>query len=352
MRRIVVALLLSLITTVSLADTQIGSWNIQRLGNGEQKSYQALAKVAGEFDFLSVQEVMNESALVKLDKALEDATGQKWEHMNTLPLGRNSYKEMYAFFWKPNRIDYVDGAVTYLDRGNKFEREPFSARFKSKESGQQFVAATVHILYGNSEDDRTPEIRKLAEYWEWLHTVYPDTREILLMGDFNMNPNHPAWNPLKEVARPLITEGASTLSAKNGKFSNLYDNIWVSKTAPLNVKTYGIVDYPKIINWSHEKSRKHVSDHAPVYVTLGSKASQSGNAGAVQSQKHQTAASQPKASQMIASANNEIKGNSKSRIYHLPSCGSYQKLSSQNTVTFATEADAQSAGYRKAGNCN
>lgn len=24
-----------------------------------------------------------------------------------------------------------------------------------------------------------------------------------------------------------------------------------------------------MIGWSHEKSRKHVSDHAPVFVTLG-----------------------------------------------------------------------------------
>jgi micrococcal nuclease len=46
-----------------------------------------------------------------------------------------------------------------------------------------------------------------------------------------------------------------------------------------------------------------------------------------------------------------VRGNRKSRIYHLPECPHYYTLSSANTVSFATEAEAREAGYRKAKNC-
>lgn len=47
-----------------------------------------------------------------------------------------------------------------------------------------------------------------------------------------------------------------------------------------------------------------------------------------------------------------IRGNRNSNIYHLPSgCPSYNKVSQRNIVEFATEEQAEAAGYRKAGNC-
>jgi micrococcal nuclease len=41
-----------------------------------------------------------------------------------------------------------------------------------------------------------------------------------------------------------------------------------------------------------------------------------------------------------------IKGNKKSRIYHRPDCPNYHDLSPANVQPFATEHDAQQAGYR------
>ncbi|TWI46840.1 deoxyribonuclease-1 [Pseudomonas duriflava] len=47
-----------------------------------------------------------------------------------------------------------------------------------------------------------------------------------------------------------------------------------------------------------------------------------------------------------------IIGNKNSHIYHLPQgCPSYTKVSAKNQVSFNSEAEAQAAGYRKAGNC-
>jgi Metal binding domain of Ada len=46
-----------------------------------------------------------------------------------------------------------------------------------------------------------------------------------------------------------------------------------------------------------------------------------------------------------------IVGNRISKIYHLPHCPGYSKVSERNRVPFETEAEAQAAGYRKAKNC-
>lgn len=48
----------------------------------------------------------------------------------------------------------------------------------------------------------------------------------------------------------------------------------------------------------------------------------------------------------------EIRGNRNSKVYHLPSgCPSYGLISPKNIVDFNSEAAANNAGYRKAGNC-
>jgi hypothetical protein len=52
-----------------------------------------------------------------------------------------------------------------------------------------------------------------------------------------------------------------------------------------------------------------------------------------------------------ATATGGIIGNRYSRIYHMPNCLDYNKVSEPNRLPFATEAEAQSAGYRKARNC-
>ena len=50
-------------------------------------------------------------------------------------------------------------------------------------------------------------------------------------------------------------------------------------------------------------------------------------------------------------ATGPIIGNRNSKIYNLPNCPDYNKVSENNRVPFKTEAEAQAAGYRKAKNC-
>jgi hypothetical protein len=44
-------------------------------------------------------------------------------------------------------------------------------------------------------------------------------------------------------------------------------------------------------------------------------------------------------------------GNRRSRVYHKPTCRGAATMGEKNRATFASEADAEEAGYRKAKDC-
>ncbi len=46
-----------------------------------------------------------------------------------------------------------------------------------------------------------------------------------------------------------------------------------------------------------------------------------------------------------------VVGNKRSGKYHLPHCSGYSQINLENRVEFASESEAEEAGYRRAGNC-
>ncbi|MCD5993551.1 endonuclease/exonuclease/phosphatase family protein [Pseudomonas sp. CDFA 602] len=332
----------------AFADINIGTWNLEHLSVRPTKDMASIAKVAKHVDFLAVQELMNEEGLQALESALEQATGEKWSSLASHSTGRSSYKEMYGFVWRDKAVAYEDGAVTYLDRGDRFEREPFSARFRNLKDKTTFVAATVHILYGKSAADRTKEIAVLGDYWDWLKSVYDGNTNIMLMGDFNMSPDSPAWQSLEVGAKPLITSGASTLSTTDGKFANLYDNIFIAKAGTIQVNKAGVFDYPGFLGISHVEGRKSVSDHAPIFLN----ATMAGKNSATPGKRVSATPVAPSNTQLASNGSGgSVRGNSASMIYHRPDCPSYAAVSSKNRVDFDSEIAAQNAHYRIAKNC-
>lgn len=261
-------IVLSLAPLPALADIVLGSWNIKHLGWNNDKDFTKVAHLVNHFDFLAIQELMNKAVLERLEQEVETLSGESWSSMASHALGRSTYREHYAFLWRDSAVEYMDGAVVFIDGGDTFAREPYSARFRSLHSGQEFVAATVHVVYGSSVGDRLPEITALADYWTWLSEVYPGTPR-LLMGDFNLAPNHAAWRALKKRGViSAITQGATTLGTADGHYANLYDNIW-RVAGELNVSGSGIVAFPPLLGIDHASARSAVSDHAPIYLTFG-----------------------------------------------------------------------------------
>lgn len=345
-----IAVCLLLCCTNALAATSIGTWNLEHLSIRDTKDFVAIAKVAKKVDFLAVQELMSEEALAALAKELTRQTGKQWSFMASHAVGRSTYKEMYGFVWKDEAIAYEDGAVTYLDRKDTFEREPYSARFKSLTDNSYFVVATVHILYGKSQADRASEIVALSNYWSWLKDTYPSNSQIMLMGDFNTPPTSPAWDRLDSSARPLVLNGATTLSTTDGKFANLYDNIFVSKDSTMKVNSVQVFDYPKHLGLTHTQGRRSVSDHAPIFLNANLSKGGKGSTS-ITTRQVETNATPVQAGTNKKSVNVAIIGNRKTLVYHRPDCPSYDAVSEKNRVSFDSEADAVNQNFRLAGNC-
>ena len=75
------------------------------------------------------------------------------------------------------------------------------------------------------------------------------------------------------------------------------------------------------------------------------------NAHAAHAHPYQRRTAEAKPKQENATSG-EIHGTRKSKIYYLPGCSSYERMSPANRVLFASEADAVQAGYRRAKNCS
>jgi len=227
----------------ALAQARAASWNIQNLGWNNGKDYEALAEVGRLFDLIAVQEVMNQEGIDRFQQALEVRAQTSWEQMCSHLIGRGSYREMYCFVWRPDTVTWIGGAAIYLDDADIFAREPFSSIFQTND-GFEFVATSVHAIYGDSVAVRQAEAIALRDYHDWLRETFEE-RPVFLMGDFNLAPTNPAWGPMGEVAYPLIQEGATTISMIDGRFANLYDNIWVDVEMDLPIAGFGRLEFPR-----------------------------------------------------------------------------------------------------------
>ncbi|MDN3525622.1 helix-hairpin-helix domain-containing protein [Halomonas sabkhae] len=266
---ITVALAVALgLPTTAAANMTIGTWNLEHLGWDNGKRLDDVAHIAKGGDLWALTEVMDEAAVSQLESELEAQTGESWSSMTSHEVGRSSYQESYAYLWRDSQVEYTQGAVVYMDPGDEFAREPYLAEFRDVETGDKVAMAAVHIVYGDSRADRTPEIKQLAEIWDWMREVYPDSARIIA-GDFNLEPDHEAWQLLRDQsASPAITSGATTLGTTDGDYANLYDNLWFDQDA-LDFTGSGIVRFPELLNLTHEQARDVVSDHAPVYIGVG-----------------------------------------------------------------------------------
>jgi|TARA_B100000929_G_scaffold288041_1_gene275756 endonuclease/exonuclease/phosphatase family metal-dependent hydrolase len=268
-RSVLVALTLGLLSPVAMAGILVGSFNALQLGWDNGKNLEKLAHIAHHLDLIAWQEVMTEEAVEALVHELETASGERWGYMVSHAIGRGSYRERYLFTWRESRVEYSGGAVVYIDDRDRFAREPFLAKFRSRLTGQELALANIHVLYGNSIRDRLPEIEALVGIWDWMADIYPGVPRIIA-GDFNLAPGHAAWDSLRQQgAVPAITEGATTLSTTRQQFVNLYDNLWKEDGAFV-VSDRGIIDFPALLGIDFQRARDVVSDHAPVFIGLGS----------------------------------------------------------------------------------
>lgn len=76
-------------------------------------------------------------------------------------------------------------AVGEDNLAKQFARTPYAVGFKS--AGVTFVLTTLHVLYGNREADRVPELKAIARWMaDWAQDMNEYEQNLIVLGDFNI----------------------------------------------------------------------------------------------------------------------------------------------------------------------
>jgi endonuclease/exonuclease/phosphatase family metal-dependent hydrolase len=345
------------------AELKLATWNLEwlssRLEAGvvkrRQEDYDRLAKYADRLDadIVAFQEVDGEAAARRVfspERYAFHVAGDR----NVQRTGF-AYKRDLAVVRHP---DYRE-----LDVGGLRVGADLGVRFANRD----LRLLAVHLKSGCFDGPLTKpssSCEKLAaqlpKLEAWIDARAADQVPFAVLGDFNRRlfagPNEPFWAelddaepPESDLSSPAMGHGAACWGAK---FPHFISHIVLGKSAGLLLKpgsftehAYDAADAPK---------KGVISDHCALSVVLLSAPSPSGG-GAAGGDAANAPHPAPRASQP-ESLNRPIKGNINrkgKKIYHLPNCPDYARteVTREGERYFASEEEAESAGWAKAQNC-
>jgi endonuclease/exonuclease/phosphatase family metal-dependent hydrolase len=188
----------------------IGTWNVRHFGGLTEQwragdddspkrdlhSIRVIAEIIRRFDVVALQEVRGDlKALRHTMKAL----GPNWGFVLTdVTRGDPGNDERLGFVFDRRTIRISglagelvvpDTAFDRIDPGaldRQFARTPYAVAFEC--GGTTFVLVTLHVLWGDRPDERTPELRAIAEWLdEWARDVNAWDHNLIALGDFNID---------------------------------------------------------------------------------------------------------------------------------------------------------------------
>lgn len=254
----------------------VASFNTLHLGWNNQKDLIRFAHTVALFDIVALQEVMNEDTLKRVISLLESETKTPWAYIiSSEKIGRTSYKEFYAVVYRTDRIEFVQGSAgIWKDDGDKFEREPFFATFRS--GNFDFTLLVMHSKFDGKKEVMRKEAASLADVFVSIQESDPNEQDIILLGDFNLAPSDTGWQQMRLIptATHLLSDTVKTTIGTSGSLANSYDNIWIQMK-------YTRWEYSGTAQAQHEvfrlfesspnpvlDVRKYISDHLPIYAVF------------------------------------------------------------------------------------
>ncbi|KAM5190043.1 deoxyribonuclease gamma isoform 1-T11 [Callospermophilus lateralis] len=276
-------LLLLLLTLDSSLALRLCSFNVRSFGQSKKENQNAMdviVKVIKRCDLILLMEIKdsnNRICPMLMDKlngnSRRDIT---YSYVISSRLGRNTYKEQYAFIYKEKLVsvkekylyhDYQDGDT------DVFSREPFVVWFQSPYTAvKDFVIVPLHTTPETSvkEIDELAEVYKDVK-WRW------NAENFIFMGDFNAGCSYvpkKAWKNIRLRTDQrfiwLIGDQEDTTVKKSTNCA--YDRIVlrgqeiVESVVP---RSNGTFDFQKAYKLSEEEALD-VSDHFPVEFKLQS----------------------------------------------------------------------------------
>jgi endonuclease/exonuclease/phosphatase family metal-dependent hydrolase len=188
----------------------IATWNIRAFGGLTEKwesseddtpkrdlhSLLSMAEIVSRFDVVAVQEAReNLKALRHLVKVL----GPNWGlSLTDVTEGAPGNGERMAFLFDTRRVvpsglaceivvpQEQLGSIGPGALNRQFARTPYAVSFRSGD--KTFILVTLHVLYGEDEEERLPELKAIAEWLAgWARDINGWDHNFIALGDFNID---------------------------------------------------------------------------------------------------------------------------------------------------------------------
>jgi endonuclease/exonuclease/phosphatase family metal-dependent hydrolase len=167
---------------------RIAAFNIQIFGESKRSKPEVmnvLSKTARNFDIMLVEELRDDTETtlpIYLDQ-INSLPGPKYAAVSSPRLGRTSSKENYAYVYNAEKVQLLSN-YTFTDppagmATDRFQREPFVARFKS--GSFDFVLIGIHT----QPDNTVNEINELPLVLDDAAGKFPGETDFIILGDLN-----------------------------------------------------------------------------------------------------------------------------------------------------------------------
>ncbi|XP_072928372.1 deoxyribonuclease gamma-like [Hemitrygon akajei] len=259
---------------------KICSFNVRSFGKSKalkEGVLDVLVKIISRCDLLLMMEIKdrsNKSIPALMEKLNNQGSRNEYEVIMSKRLGMGSYKEQYAFIYRPkllslkNSYQYPDSSA---ETGDFFAREPFVVWFSSRyTSVKDFVIIPLHSMPTAAvcEIDALYDVY-LAMKQRWRAKYF------ILMGDFNAGCGYvpkKAWKNirLRNDTNFVWLIGDETDTTVKESTNCAYDRIvlrggkLVNAVIPNSAKVFNFMEAYGMT----EKQALNVSDHFPVEVDL------------------------------------------------------------------------------------
>jgi len=270
----------------------VGTWNLrgfskiypqweENLGSPKRnlRALVYISEIIRLFDVIAIQEVKRDTSGIRI--LVENFLGPDWGLIiSDVTSGEGGNAERLAFIFDKRRVQPsgLAGEIVLppTQDGNpvtQFFRTPYIVGFKS--GSESFALLTAHIKYGDTINDRIPEIKSLADY---IATEIRDRakadgeeRNLIVLGDFNIdtrgeNPLFQAFISSGLVVPPQLSNLKTTYNT-NAKY---YDQIawFMGENNLIDSGKAGVIDFADAIlkELPLEDMSFRVSDHFPLWV--------------------------------------------------------------------------------------
>jgi endonuclease/exonuclease/phosphatase family metal-dependent hydrolase len=288
----------------------IGTWNVRVFGGLTEKwvagdddspkrdlqSLHVIASIVRRFDVVAVQEIRGDLKALRHTLKL---LGRNWGLLLTdVTRGSRGNDERLGFLYdrrtvQPSglagelvvpqeQIESRDIAPDALDR--QFARTPYAASFRA--GGHTFVLVTLHVRYGDSARERTPELRAIAEWLdEWARDVDAWGHDLIALGDFNIDrrgdPRYEAFtstgltvpDELHDVPRTIFADPSDPSEKFYDQIAWFVEDDGDRPGLSLSYRESGSFDFREFALPRRDLSRRslswRISDHYPLWAAFG-----------------------------------------------------------------------------------